>query len=329
MFNAREKLSPVGTSQPLRQLRLLARPTALLVSLMILAAVGASADDQIKVFVSIAPQAYFVNKIGGEFIDVQVMVPPGASPVTYEPKPRQMVALAEAKVYFAIGVPFENVWLEKIAAANPRMTVAHTDAGVQKLPMAAHLHFEDHDGVNQTIAADTREDNRRPARLLDPHIWLAPPLVKTQALNIYNYMAVLDPVHQTQYRRNYERFLQEIDTLDRDLRDLFADSRDRPFMVFHPAWGYFARCYGLIQIPVEIEGKEPKPAQLQDIIVHAKKDNIGVIFVQPQFSMKSARLIARQIGAVIVAADPLAADWAANLRSVAAEFKQALQGKAT
>ena len=98
------------------------------------------AADRIPVFVSIVPQKYLVQQIGKDLVDVQAMVQPGANPATYEPKPKQMVELSKAKIYFAIGVPFENAWLEKIVAANPKMTVVHTDDGIEKLAMAAHHH---------------------------------------------------------------------------------------------------------------------------------------------------------------------------------------------
>ncbi len=277
----------------------------------------ASADDRLRVFVSILPQKYFVEQIGGDHVDVSVMTPPGADPHTYEPKPRQMVALAGAKVYFAVGVSFETVWLEKIAAANPGMRIVHTDAGIKKIPMTSddahgeHRHGEDHDH-HHTAA--------------DPHVWTAPPLVKIMAGTIQTALSEIDPAHGKIYKANLKAFFSEIDKIDQEFNDLFSkDKNGISFMVFHPSWGYFAHCYGLNQIPVEIEGKDPKPAQFQSLIEEARTRGIKVIFVQPQFSTRSAETVAQAIGGQVVIADPLAYDWADNLRRQALQFKAALK----
>jgi zinc transport system substrate-binding protein len=275
---------------------------------------NALAADRIPVFVSIVPQKYFVQQIGKDLVDVQVMVAPGASPATYEPRPKQMAALSNTAIYFAIGVPFESVWLGKIAAANPRMKVVHTDAGVKKFPMEAHHHH------SEGQAEDLNEHSG-----LDPHIWLSPPLVKQQARTICSALQQIDPVHRAIYKANFDSFAAAIDRLNNDLDAVFANAGGLRFMVFHPSWGYFARAYKLHQIPIEMEGKAPKPAQLQSLIARARKDKITVIFVQPQFSTKSARLIAAEIGGRVVVADPLAADWPENLRAVASQIKAALR----
>jgi len=286
----------------------------------------AAAADKLPVFVSIVPQKYFVQQIGKDLVDVQAMVQPGASPATYEPKPRQMAALSRAKIYFSIGVPFENVWLDKIAAANPQMTMVHTDEGIEKLAMGGH-HHDDHAGKDheERHHGDEHEKGRHEHAGLDPHIWLSPPLVRIQARTITTALQTADPAHRDVYDANFRDFVGRIDRLDKDLRDTLAGKAGMSFMVFHPAWGYFAHAYGLKQMPIEVEGKDPKPAQLQALIEHARKRNIRVLFVQPQFSTKSAELIAREIGGQVVAANPLAENWMANLRLVADKFKAALK----
>ncbi len=267
------------------------------------------AADRISVFVSIVPQQYFVEKIGGSRVVVTVMVKPGASPATYEPRPRQMAQLSRTAVYFAIGVPFESVWLEKIAAANPAMKVVHTEAGIKKLFMQTGPH--------------TGAGPRRPG-IADPHIWLSPPLVKIQARHIADALQSLDPEHRSIYETNYQYFSNELDALHAELKQRFAARHGRSFMVFHPSWGYFAQAYGLQQVAVEIEGKNPKPAQLKKLIQNAAARQVRAIFVQPQFSTRTARLIANAVGAKVIIADPLAADWANNLRTVAAKIEVAL-----
>ena len=307
------------------------------------------AADKLSVFVSITPQKYFVQQIGMDLVDVQAMVQPGANPATYEPKPQQMADLSKTKIYFAVGVPFENAWLEKIAAANPDMQVVHTDHGIDKRAMAAHhhhdeAHAEEHHDTDHHEAehghekdghheegehdhhaeAEHDEDHHEHAGL-DPHIWLSPPLVKIQARNILDALQKADPAHGSVYEANFKAFTAQIDQLDANLKKTFAGKKGLQFMVFHPAWGYFADTYGLEQVPIEIEGKDPKPAQLKELIEHARENDIKVVFVQPQFSTKSAELVAREIGGQVAFANPLAEDWMANLREVADKFESALK----
>lgn len=290
----------------------------------------AAAAGKIPVFVSIAPQKYFVQQIGKDRVDAQVLVQPGASPATYEPKPRQMAALSKARLYFAIGVPFETAWLPKIAAANPGMTIVHTEAGIHKHPMAAHPHAEKGEPNQEGEHRHEQDAHNHGADssvhgVLDPHIWLSPPLVKIQADAIRAALQEIDPAHRDTYQANYRQFTAALDALDADLRAMMAGKQGLEFMVFHPAWGYFARTYGLRQVSIEIEGKTPKPAQLQALIAHAREKNIRVLFVQPQFSTRSAELIAREIDGRVVFADPLAENWMANLREVADKFRSVLK----
>jgi zinc transport system substrate-binding protein len=288
-----------------------------------------SAAGKPSVFVSINPQKYFVQRIGKDLVDIQVMVQPGASPASYEPKPRQMAAIAKTLIYFSIGVPFENVWLNKIASSNPNMMVVQTDHGIQKIPMADYHH---HRGAADHRKTDRHAENKhgqaenqRDPGILDPHIWLSPPLVMIQARTILVALQKVDPVHRSDYEANFKAFISEITKLDAELKNIFSSRQGLQFMVFHPAWGYFADTYGLKQIPVEIEGKNPKPAQLKELIKYANQNEINVIFVQPQFSAKSAEVIARGIGGQVVFADPLAEEWSVNLRKVAREIRAALK----
>ena len=268
-------------------------------------------SGKIAVFVSVAPQKYFVQQICKELADVQVMVPSGASPATYEPKPRQMAAISKTRIYFSIGVPFEKTWLKKIAAANPDMAVVPTDRGIKKLPIAVHTHHGD--------------QNQPEHGTLDPHIWLSPPLVMIQARTILEALQETDPIQRSVYENNFRAFMSQLSDLDAELRTIFSGTSGQQFMVFHPSWGYFAQAYGLKQVSIEIEGKEPKPADLRELIEHARADGIKFVFVQPQFSARSAKLIAREISGQVVFADPLAEDWGGNLRAVARKFESALR----
>lgn len=280
---------------------------------------------KVSVFVSILPQRYFVEQIGGEHVDIQVMVLPGASPTTYEPKSRQMVAISKAKVYFSIGVPFEAVWLEKIVASNKSLRVVPMDRGIQKLAMTS---FHSHDETEQHAGGKTLlhgDGETMQKGVPDPHVWLSPPLVILQARTILVALQEIDPENESAYEVNFQTFILQVLALDKELRRLLKPHHGQRFMVFHPAWGYFADTYRLEQIPVEMEGKTPKPAQLKALITNARKHRIKVLFLQPQASAKIAEQVAREIGAQVAWADPLAMDWAENLRNVAGKFQQAME----
>lgn len=262
--------------------------------------IPATAAD-INVFVSILPQNYFVRQIGGEHVNVDVLVPPGSNPVTYEPSPRQMVALAKADVYFTMGVPFEAAWLEKVRSATPGLNIVSTREGIERKPIDRHDGPKSHNGHDHGS--------------YDPHIWLSPPLVMLQARNILTGLIAVDPDHRQTYEANYAAFIDAIVSLDADLRHRLK--RGKAFMVFHPSWGYFADAYGLKQIAIEVEGKSPKAAEIADLIRYAEKHGIRTVLVQPQFSTRDAEMIAKSIDGRTIAADPLAEDWADNLRRVA------------
>jgi len=229
-----------------------------------------------------------------------------------------MVELSKSALYFAVGVDFEKAWLKKIAATHPRMRIIRTDEGIAKIAMTdRHRHEENNHEHNK------KAQHRDGAP--DPHIWLAPGPVKVQATHILKALSEADPKNRLPYTAGYDAFLKELDALDGELKALFTGRRGEQFMVFHPAWGYFAEAYGLQQVPVEVEGKEPKPAQLQALIRHARERGVKVIFVQPQLSAKSAEMVAREIGGQVVRVDPLAENWDVNMREVARKFRAALQ----
>lgn len=256
--------------------------------------------DRLQVTVSILPQRYFLERIGGEHVSVSVMVLPGESPATYEPSPEQLRSLSEAEAYVSIGVPFENAWLDRIASANREMMMVDTTEGIDRMPMGGS-------GDNP-----------------DPHIWLSPRLVKIQARTITEALKELDPEHEATYQANLERFLDDIEALDADIRQSLSDLERRKFMVFHPSWGYFARDYNLEMIAIEVGGQEPSAAELAELIARAKEENIQVIFAQPEFSTKAAETIAEAIDGQVLLIDPLAPDWLSNMREVADTFAEVL-----
>ena len=284
-----------------------------------------------QITVSILPQKYFVEKIVKDKFEVNVMVQPGASPHTYEPKTSQMKALAASKVYFSTGVSFEHVWLDKFKKNAKDTLFVDLSDGIEKLAMGKHEHHEEeaHDDHKGHEKHDDHDEHGHEAKDnhdahdedgLDPHIWLDPILVKTQAKNIYDTMIKVDTQNADFYKANYEQFLKELDELDANLKTILTPYKDKAFMVFHPSWGYFAKRYDLEQIPIELQGKEPKPNELVELIKDAKEHDIKIVFVSPQFSQKSAKTISQNINAKVATIDPMVSNWSEGLMLTAKEI---------
>ncbi len=289
----------------------------LLILLLLTVFSGNAHAAPFDVFVSILPQKYFLQKVGGTHVHVMVLVSPGENPATYEPKPRQMAALSRARAYFSIGVPFEKTWLPRITGLYEKLPIIRTDRGILKEPLQA---FQDHQVLQEKEA-----ETGTPPTGLDPHIWTSPTMVVVQARNIANGLARIDPAHRDDYEAKCREFIREVEALDLHIRKiLIPRATGKSFLVFHPSWGYFARDYGLQQIAIEREGKAPGPKYLEGLIAFARKRGVRAIFVQPQFSRKSAQIVARAIGARVVSADPLAEDWAQNLMHVAVSLQDTL-----
>jgi zinc transport system substrate-binding protein len=293
-----------------RCLRSLGGALLLLPALLLVARAAEPPAAPIEAFVSILPQKYFVERVGGKHVAVSVMVGPGQSPETYEPTPNKLSRLAGARVYFGIGVEFEEVWMKRIASANPDMRIVDMRRGIPAREL------ERPEG--------TPAPGAQPG-LADPHVWTSPPLAKLMAANIRDALSEIDPAHQAAYDANCEAFAVDLDRLDHDIRVLLKNLSTRKFMVFHPAWGYFADSYGLKQIPIEAGGKEPGARTLAQVIDIGRRERVKVIFVQAQFSRRAAETIAQAIGARVVAVDPLAEDYMNNLRQVARSFAEAMQ----
>jgi len=280
---------------------------------------GMAFAEKMQVAVGVAPVEHFAKKIGGELVQTTLLVPPGADAHTYEPKPSQMRALSRVALYLSIGLEFEKAWEARLKGANPQMLMVRTDAGLKKQPLPeGHEH---HDHAHAAKAGHGHHEG------LDPHVWVSPAQVRQMAATIAAAFAKADPAHATAYAANLAAFQKEIDALDAQIKGLFAGvpADKRGFLVFHPAWGYFALDYGLIQTSIEFEGKEPSPRRLAAIVSLAKAKGAKAIFVQPQMSQRTAGTIAQAVGAKLVVADPLAEDWAVNLLKVAQGFREALQ----
>ena len=274
--------------------------------------------ERLPVHVSVLPLKTFVEKIGGDHVDVRLMIQPGQSPATYDPTPRQISTLANSVLYIRAGVPFEKAWMERIRSVNPNMLVLDARAGIDL--RIIELHENDHD--NEHHFFKRRADAHQGASRHDPHVWTSPPLVKRMAGNIRDALTELDPANGQDYALNFNAFATELDRLDFDIRTRLKGVTMRKFMVYHPAWGYFADTYGLKQVPIEKEGKEPGARRLTALIEQAKREHVRAIFVQPQFNKKSAEQVALAIGGRVVVIDPLASDYADNLRYLAQQIAE-------
>lgn len=269
---------------------------------------------KINVITGILPLKYFVEKIAKDQAEVKCLIPPGANPTTFDPKPSDFIAIKKANVYFVIGVPFEMTWEKKIRNINPTLKIVKLYSSVKRIKMESiHTHIHVDSKFNTEL------------QFVDPHIWLSPTMVKIILADIRDCFISIDYKNREIYTKNYLEFQKEIDLLDAELIDRFLNVRNIFLLVFHPSWGYFAREYGLIQIPVEFEGKTPSPQELSKLINFTKQKNINTIFVQPQFSKKMATIIAQKINGKVVEIDPLAEDWLVNLREVGKKISQSLK----
>ena len=281
-------------------------------------------QDKISIVVSLTPLQEFTEKIGGDKVSVSVMVPPGASPHSYEPTPDQLVNVGKAKMYVKVGSPveFELTWLGKIISTNRNMSVVDASDGIKLIKME---YEHDHEGEDHHEDVPKEHNAEEHGEGYDPHIWVSPKNAIIMLDNIYKALISLDPKNEGYYTSNKEAYVKELKALDSEIQKALSGKKSRMFMVFHPAWGYFAKDYGLEQIPIEEEGKEPTAKGIQNLIDQAKEHNIKVIFASPQFSTKSAEVIAREIKGRVVLIDPLEKDYIANLRKLSQAFSEVME----
>lgn len=253
-----------------------------------------------NIFVSILPQKYFVKRIGGEYVNVSVMVGAGQNPATYEPSPKQMVLLNESRLYFRIGVPFENIWIDVVRELNPKIKIVECCTELTSIVLEEHAHGH-HDGA---------------ANVADPHIWTSPVNAKYISLKIKEALIEILPAHKMELEDNYSKLIKDLTRLDQDIRLRLAHLDNRYFVVSHPSWGYYADAYGLIQMPIESDGKEVRAKSLVKLIEFSRSKHINRIFVQKQFNQSSAIILANEIDAQVIELDPLAEDYIANLYHV-------------
>src|SRR6056297_1122066 len=303
------------------------RLSSMVISALVLSAAAllpaAAGAATTQVVVSILPQQYLVARIGGSRVEVLTLVQPGDSPATYAPGPATLAALDSAQAWFTIGVHFEAVWLDRIVRDRPGMEVVpladdlplrRTEAGETLetsspgRPSGDHDHDHDHDHGGAP----------------DPHTWTDPRLAARMAERIASTLVRLDPEGATYYQERAAALQKELHDLHHEIAARLAPLAGRAFIVFHPSWGYFADAYGLVQLPIEIGGREPGPRGLAELIQHGRAANAKAVFVQRQFTQRSARAVAEALDVPTIEADPLAADYIDNLRRVSIAMASAL-----
>ena len=270
------------------------------------------------IFVSIPPQAYFADKLAGDRAAVHVLLPPGVDSHSYEPRPSQLQALANASLYVRTGADFENASWDRIRGANRGMTVVDGREGVALRHMtseeaAGHSHGHDHGHAHDHGAGDP-----------DPHIWLDPRNMQRQVRQMSEALQEIDPDNAEIYAEREAEIAAELEALDEELRAILRPVEGKTFWVYHPAWGYFADAYGLRQAAIQQEGKDPGVQSMERLVRRAQAEGVSVIFGERQFDTRRAKVVADEIGAEVAELDPLAENYPENLRAVATAIRDAV-----
>jgi zinc transport system substrate-binding protein len=292
--------------------------------LLVIFAAGCARTDndsgRLRVVATLGPVGEFVRAVGGERVEVTVMVSPGASPHTYEPRPSQLVDVSRASLYAKVGsgVEFELVWMDRLLAMNAGMRVIDCSRGVEIIGRDGDADFDTGDG-------DHEEDGGEDAHAhgsVDPHIWLSPANAALMVENIYTALVDADPDGIDDYTKNRDSYLAGLRKLDGEIREILAAKKGRVILVYHPAWSYFAREYGLEQVAIERGGKEATPRGIGSLIKQAEREGVTVIFASPEFDPRSAEVIAREIGARVELISPLGAGYTENMLKAARAFRE-------
>jgi len=239
----------------------------------------ANANNQkLKVTVSLAPLKSMAEAIGGNLVAVSTFIPHDQNPHSFKPTPKDLVGMRNCELFLVVGVNFEKIVVNKLAGMYPKLSIV--DLSLNVIDKKEVLH--------------------------DPHIWLSITNLKIMAQNVCNAMCTSTPSNSKIYQQNLQNYLQKLTDLQIKIKKTLLSCKGNTFFVYHPAFGYFAKDYGLKQMAIEIDGKSPSPRQLIKIIKQAKKKAVKVIFVQPQFRDKPAKIIAKRIGGKVERIDPLA-----------------------
>lgn len=306
------------SARPVAWAARIAMLAVLLGSCLPAALIAESADQPMRVCVSVLPQAFLVERVGGDRVEALPLAEAGQSPHSFEPAPARIAALSKCNVCFTLELPFEETVLRDLRAANPKLLVIDVGRGIERHKLGDAGEHED--GHEQS-----REHAHGQEASLDPHVWLSPANASVIARNIRDGLVSMDPEETDYYDANLALLLEELEELDLELEALLGPLSGASFYVFHPAFGYFAEAYGLRQVAIEVDGKEPAARDLAAVVSAAREEQVRAIFVQPQHPAGIAETVAREIGAKLVALDPLAYDYPESLRKIGNAIAQALR----
>lgn len=272
---------------------------------LILMACGDKRADERIVSVTIEPQRYFAEKIAGDKFKINCVVPAGQSPETYDPTPQQMVQVGKSQGYLRIGsIGFEQAWMDNIRNNNPGLKVFDLSEGIDLLKSPEEEEEHDH------------HHHHHPGGV-DPHTWSSISGAKVIAKNTLDVFVSLDPENKEYYQANYEQLTKEIGETEKTVSGLLHSLDNKTFIIYHPALTYLANEYGLTQLCIEMDGKEPSPAQLKELVETAREHNAKVVFIQREFDQKNAELIAKETGCRLIPINPLDYDWSKEMIHIA------------
>ncbi|MBC5642201.1 zinc ABC transporter substrate-binding protein [Parabacteroides sp. BX2] len=289
-----------------------------ILSFFLLTACVTKQANETVVTVTIEPQRYFAEKIAGDKFKINCVVPAGQSPETYDPTPQQMIQIGRSIAYLRIGpIGFEQAWMDKIRENNPKLQVFDTSEGMNLLTDTEDDDHAHEHGTHDHDAHAGEEAHHHHHGGVDPHIWSSIAGVKAVAWNTLNAFIALDPDNTEYFWQNYNKLVDEIDKTNTEIKQLLDPLTDRTFIIYHPALTYFANEFNLTQLCIEMDGKEPSPAQLKRLVETARANNARVVFIQQEFDQKNAELIAKETGCKLTVINPLAYDWTKEMIHIA------------
>lgn len=319
--------------------------SAVLICVVLLSGCKGEQDKERTVSVSILPQRYFVERIAGDGLKVNVLIPPGANPAATDLTPAQLVALNNSSIYFAVGhLPFEVSHLYPVLEEHSDVLLVNHSEGLNLLEGSCSCghdhaaaqgddhdcaeceHGDDHDCTDQDECGHEEQHEYHDAHHehhehhehagFDPHIWMSPRYADHMARQIMETLVKKFPEQRELFEKNYADLKEDIDAIDREARRIIGAKQHKVFLIYHPALAYFAAEYGLEQVAIEHEGKEPSPAHIKEVVDRCREQGIRLVFIQHQFDEVNARVIAREINGEVISIDPLSPDWKKEMQQL-------------
>lgn len=255
---------------------------------------------KLPVIASIYPIADMVQQVGGDYVDVTFVLPAGASPHTFEPKPSLVRTFSSARIFFMIGAGLE-FWADKfVKLAGSELITVVLSQGVDLIETTEHNH-ENHHNEKATMVSENKPI------VANPHIWLDPIIAQSMVNKITIALCELDHQHISYYKQKSLDYLQALDKLDRMIQGTVSNFKMKKYIAFHSSWDYFARRYGLESLGVieAAPGRNPTPIQIKNIVAMINKYHIRAVFAEPQLNYRAAEVIAREADIKVLLLDPM------------------------